>query len=38
MTMCHICLAEGECTKIERLDVCQGCLNNVKKIEEDNVQ
>ncbi len=37
MTMCHICLAEGECTKIERLDVCKKCLDSVKKIEESNV-
>jgi hypothetical protein len=37
MTMCHICLKDGECTKIERLDICKECLNDVKKIEENNV-
>ena len=32
---CNICLTEVKVTKFDRLDICQDCLEKVKKLESE---
>ena len=31
MTLCHICLGDEETEKLDRLDICSDCMEEVKQ-------
>jgi len=34
-SFCSICLSEGKLSKLDRLEVCPSCLENIKEMESE---